>query len=39
MKRFGFSLTLAMLLCTSMWAQGSYNFTTVNYPGDTFTQL
>jgi probable HAF family extracellular repeat protein len=39
MKRFAFTLSSAMLLCTSMWAQGSYNFTTVNYPGDTFTQL
>ena len=39
MKRFAFTLTLAMLLCTSMFAQGSYSFQTVNYPGDTFTQL
>jgi probable HAF family extracellular repeat protein len=39
MKRFAFTLTMALLLCTSMWAQGSYNFQTVNYPGDTFTQL
>jgi probable HAF family extracellular repeat protein len=39
MKRFAITLTLAMLLCTSMWAQGSYSFHTTNYPGDTFTQL
>ncbi len=38
MKRFAFTLTLALLLSTAMWAQ-SYNFQTVNYPGDTFTQL
>jgi probable HAF family extracellular repeat protein len=39
MKRLAITLTLALLFCTSMWAQGSYNFVTVNYPGDTFTQL
>jgi probable HAF family extracellular repeat protein len=39
MKRFAFTLTLALLFCTSMWAQGSYTFQTVNYPGDTFTQV
>ena len=38
MKRFAFTLTFALLLCTSMWAQ-SYTFQTINYPGDTFTQL
>ena len=40
MRRFQLSLLLAfaLLLSTSMWAQ-SYNFLTVNYPGDTFTQL
>jgi hypothetical protein len=38
MKCFGFTLTLAALLCTSGWAQ-SYTFQTVDYPGDTFTQL
>lgn len=40
MKRFSlaFAFALAMLLSTSMWAQ-SYNFLTVNYPNDTFTQL
>ncbi len=39
MKRLAFALTFALLLCTSMFAQSSYNFVTVNYPGDTFTQL
>ena len=38
MKRFAFTLSLAVLLSTAMWAQ-SYSFQTVNYPGDTFTQL
>ena len=38
MKRLAFTLTFALLLCTSGWAQ-SYTFQTVNYPGDTFTQL
>ncbi len=42
MKRFAFTLTLTLtltlLLSTSMWAQ-SYSFQTINYPGDTFTQL
>jgi probable HAF family extracellular repeat protein len=32
-------LTFTLLLCTSMWGQAAYNFQTVNYPGDTFTQL
>ncbi len=39
MKRFAIALTFALLLCTSMWGQASYSFQTVNYPGDTFTQL
>jgi hypothetical protein len=40
MKRFAIAsaLALTLLLCTSMWAQ-NYSFMTVNYPGDTFTQL
>ena len=39
MKRFAFTLTVALLLSTSMWAQSVYSFQTVNYPGDNFTQL
>ncbi len=39
MKRFAIALTFALLLCTSMWGQAAYSFQTVNYPGDTFTQL
>jgi len=39
MKRFTIALTFALLLCTSMWGQAAYSFQTVNYPGDTFTQL
>ena len=39
MKRFAFALTFALLFATSMFAQGSYNFVTASYPGDTFTQL
>ena len=41
MKRFAitFALAVTLLACTSMWAQASYTFQTVNYPGDTFTQL
>ena len=38
MKRFPLALVLTLLLGTSMWAQ-SYSFQTVNYPGDSFTQL
>jgi probable HAF family extracellular repeat protein len=35
-----FSLGLAMMLCIgSAFAQTSYSFQTLNYPGDTFTQL
>jgi probable HAF family extracellular repeat protein len=32
------ALTFALLLCTSLWAQ-NYSFKTINYPGDSFTQL
>ena len=39
MKNFALTLALALLFCTPMWAQNSYNFETVNYRGDTFTQL
>ena len=39
MKRIAFTLTFALLLCTSMWAQTAYSFQTINYPGDNFTQL
>jgi probable HAF family extracellular repeat protein len=34
------TLSLAVLLCmTSAFAQTTYNFQTLDYPGDTFTQL
>ena len=41
MKRLAlaFALTFTLLLCTSMLGQTSYSYQTVNYPGDTFTQL
>jgi hypothetical protein len=41
MKRFqlSFVLAAALLFCASLSAQTSYNFQTVNYPNDTFTQL
>lgn len=41
MKRLAITFVLAatLLLCTSMWAQAAYSYQTVNYPGDTFTQL
>jgi hypothetical protein len=41
MKRFSlaFAFALAVLVSTSMWAQTSWTFQTVNYPNDTFTQL
>src|SRR5260370_22764630 len=44
MKRISASaltLGLAVLVCTPMCAQETmtYNFETINYPGDTFTQL
>ena len=39
-KNFALSLSLAVLLCmTTAFAQTSYTFETVNYSGDTFTQL
>ena len=38
MKRLVFAASFVLLLCVSMSAQ-SYVFQTVNYPGDTFTQL
>ncbi len=39
-KHFALTLSLAVLLCmTSAFAQTTYSFQTVNYPGDTFTQL
>jgi len=38
MKRLALAASCALLLCASMWAQ-SYSFQTVNYLGDTFTQL
>lgn len=40
LKNYALTLGLAMLLCmTSAFAQTTYNFQTINYPGDTFTQL
>src|SRR5271165_2034680 len=41
MRRFQLSaaLAFALLLSTAMWGQAAYTFQTVNYPGDTFTQL
>jgi hypothetical protein len=38
MKRFGFLFACLLLLCTTLSAQ-TYRFETINYPGDTFTQL
>jgi hypothetical protein len=38
LKSFALTLGLAMLLCVST-AFAQYSFQTVNYPGDTFTQL
>jgi hypothetical protein len=38
LKSLTLSLGIAVLLCMSAFAQ-SYNFQTVNYPNDTFTQL
>lgn len=39
-KSYALCLSLALLLCmTSAFAQTNYNIQTVNYPGDTFTQL
>jgi hypothetical protein len=39
LKSLAIGLGFAVLSCVSMFAQASYNFTTINYPGDTFTQL
>lgn len=42
MKSKHFALTLSLLVLISMtsaFAQGTYSFQTINYPGDTFTQL
>ena len=39
LKSFAIGLGFAILTCASMFAQTSYNFTTINYPHDTFTQL
>ena len=38
MKRLHFAFVLTLLLGSSLWAQ-SYHFQTVNFPGDSFTQL
>ncbi len=39
-KHFALTLSLAVMLCmTSAFAQTTYDFQTINYPGDTFTQL
>jgi hypothetical protein len=38
LKTLALSFSAAALLCVSAFAQ-SYNFQTINYPGDTFTQL
>src|SRR5579863_5847272 len=43
MKRIAFALTLALLACSSMFAQQqkslTYTFEDITYPKDTFTQL
>jgi probable HAF family extracellular repeat protein len=40
LKSYVTSLSLAVLLCmTSAFAQTTYSFKELNYPGDTFTQL
>ena len=39
LKSLALSLGVAVLLCMSNAFAQSYNFQTVNYPGDTFTQL
>jgi hypothetical protein len=39
MKRFAIAFAFALLICASAWAQTLYSFQTINYPGDTFTQL
>src|ERR1700677_64833 len=38
-KSLALGLGFAVLACMSMSAQTSYNFETINYPHDTFTQL
>jgi hypothetical protein len=39
LKSLALSLGFAVLAAVSMSAQTSYNFRTINYPHDTFTQL
>jgi hypothetical protein len=39
LKNFALSLGLAVLICMSSAFAETYNFQTINYPGDTFTQL
>src|ERR1700733_15662238 len=39
LKSLALSLGFAVLACMSMAAQSSYNFKTINFPHDTFTQL
>jgi hypothetical protein len=40
LRSYALSISLALLLCmTSAFAQTTYNFQTIDYPGDTFTQL
>jgi hypothetical protein len=39
LKSLALGLGFAVLACVSMFAQTSYNFRTINYPKDTFTQL
>jgi hypothetical protein len=39
LKSLALGLGFAVLACLSMAAQTSYNFKTINYPQDTFTQL
>jgi hypothetical protein len=39
LKNLALSLGTAVLLCMSSAFAQTYNFQTVNYPGDTFTQL
>jgi hypothetical protein len=39
LKSFALGLGFAVLACVSTFAQTSYNFQTINYPHDTFTQL
>lgn len=39
LKSFAFGVGFAVLTFVSAFAQTSYNFQTINYPHDTFTQL